>query len=97
MNPFVALVAGGGNAALAQTLTWDAENRLVRVEPTPGQYSPPPDGAKKLVFGYDQQGRRVDKRVYDWVGSDPNDWATTPAVRRKFLWSGYALDSPHSP
>ncbi len=51
----------------------------MRVEPTPGQYSPPLDGAKKVVFGYDYLGRRVDKRVYDWVGSDPNDWATTPA------------------
>ncbi|MEW6200173.1 MAG: hypothetical protein AB1601_16095 [Planctomycetota bacterium] len=49
----------GGNVALAQTLTWDAENRLVRAEPTLEQYSPPPDGARKVEFGHDCLGRRV--------------------------------------
>ncbi|MEW6198959.1 MAG: hypothetical protein AB1601_09885, partial [Planctomycetota bacterium] len=34
-------------------------NRLVRAEPTLEQYSPPPDGARKVEFGHDCLGRRV--------------------------------------
>ena len=87
INPFSSLMAAG-NAAADQTFAWDAENRLIEVRPTT-----PTDGDWKVVFGYDQQGRRVDKRVYDWVGPGPDDWAATPAERRKFVWSGWLMFS----
>ena len=29
--------------------------------------------------------------MYDWVGPGPNDWAATPAERRKFVWSGWLM------
>ena len=39
--------------------TYDAENRLIRVEPA----SSPVDGDQKLEFAYDYMGRRVHKSV----------------------------------
>ena len=60
VNPFVSLLSTG-NAAVDQTFVWDAENRLVRVEPTT-----PINGDKKVEFKYDYLGRRVLKRVLVW-------------------------------
>lgn len=41
-------------------LTWDAENRLVKME----SRTDVPTGAKlKLLFEYDAQGRRISKKV----------------------------------
>ncbi len=85
INPFSSLMAFG-NAAVAQTFVWDAENRLIEVRPTS-----PGDGDRKVVFGYDYLGRRVEKRVYDWEGPGPDDWAATPSLHRKFVWSGWLM------
>ncbi|MEW6197954.1 MAG: hypothetical protein AB1601_04735 [Planctomycetota bacterium] len=80
---------------MARTLTWDAENRLVRVEPTPGQYSPPPDGARKMEFGYDYLGRRVQKCVLVWdptLNGGNGEWSDSAglgAYTRRFVWSGW--------
>jgi RHS repeat-associated protein len=65
--------------------TWDAENRLIRVEVNAGARAA---GFPHRVIEnrYDYMGRRVEKRVLDA--------ATTPAVeisRRRFLYDGWSL------
>ena len=80
INPFSSLIAAG-NAAVAQTFVWDAENRLVRVEPTT-----PANGDKKVEFKYDYLGRRVFKQV--WTRQN-NQWNLTDA--RRFVWSGWLM------
>ncbi len=69
--------------------TWNAENRLIAVEPISHL-----GGVPRVEFAYDYQGRRVAKRVYDWDPGDPNDpndddWASTPSTSRAFVWSGW--------
>ena len=44
------------------TYTWDAENRLVQMHTIAGV---PTGAAMRLEFGYDYQGRRISKKVYD--------------------------------
>ena len=63
--------------------TWDAENRLTRMEPAPGI----PDGSKKkLLFGYDHLGRRIFKTV-----SNYNAGAWSFGYTRKFTYDGWNL------
>ncbi len=61
----------------------------MRVEPTPGQYSPPPAGARTVEFGYDYLGRRVLKKVWTWQAGSPGEWVLTDV--RKFVWSGWLM------
>ena len=44
--------------------SWNAENRLIKVEP-----DSPVSGDKKVEFVYDYVGRRVKKSVSTWNGS----------------------------
>jgi RHS repeat-associated protein len=44
--------------------TWDGENRLVSVERLA-----PSSHKLKLEFAYDHQGRRIQKKVFNWSGS----------------------------
>ena len=48
--------------------TWDAENRLIAVEP-----AAPKAGDQRTTFAYDYQGRRVRKQAFTRVQADPND------------------------
>jgi RHS repeat-associated protein len=43
--------------------TWDAENRLTRIETTA---SVPVEAKSKLQFSYDSAGRRIKKEVFTW-------------------------------
>jgi hypothetical protein len=72
IDPFTALVNGSGSSlSPANTYVWDGENRLVEVWPTfPASTANP----KKVNFAYDYLGRRVSKKVYNWV---VGQWATT--------------------
>ncbi len=56
---------GTTNTSLQIRYTWDAENRLVGVEPV----FPSSSADKKVAFTYDYLGRRVRKQIFDW---DPN-------------------------
>src|SRR5437016_2805900 len=47
-------------------LTWDAENRLIKME---SQSSAPTASKRKLEFAYDHQGRRIEKIVSTNDGS----------------------------
>ncbi len=65
---------------------WDAENRLIAVEPGAKQA-----GSKRVTFGYDYLGRRVRKQVAAW---DPNAqaWsAPDPNEERRFVWHDWLL------
>ena len=70
--------------------TWDAENRLIAVEP-----AAPKAGDKRTTFGYDYQGRRVRKQAFTRVQPDPNDpntaaWVADPNEERRYVWDGLA-------
>ncbi|GAF83527.1 unnamed protein product, partial [marine sediment metagenome] len=60
--------------------TWDAENRLVAVEPTN-----PSNGDKKVVFEYDYMSRRVRKSVYNY----DTGWESTAETDLKFVYDGW--------
>jgi RHS repeat-associated protein len=67
------------------TYVWDAENRLVQMLPT--TVITVPDGAKrKLDFVYDYKGRRIQKAVSTWNGTD---WTLT--VSNRFLYDAWNL------
>ncbi len=74
---------GTGNAGLSQTYTWDGENRLVGVWPTPGTER---DGHRKVEFGYDYLGRRIRKQVWTY---NAGVWAE-PVVRR-YVYHGWRV------
>jgi len=57
--------------------TWDAENRLIRVEPK----GAPQNGDKKLEFIYDYLGRRVERTLSTYSASA---WSVTD--RRRFIY-----------
>lgn len=68
--------------------TWYGENRLTRVEPLARN---PSTGAidaslRKVEFGYDYMGRRVEKRVYKRDWSNNTIWGSNPIERRRFVW-----------
>jgi RHS repeat-associated protein len=65
--------------------TWDAENRLVKLE---SQASVPDASKRKLQFEYDYQGRRIAKKVYVWSGGG---YSPTPSVSLKFVYDGWNL------
>ena len=79
--------AGASSLAGASSAryTWDAENRLIRVEPADGVT--PTDGMLRVSFRYDYQGRRVRKQVETYQGTYPSGEWTVTAVR-KFVWGG---------
>ncbi len=72
-----------GNASHCFKYTWDAENRLIAVEP--GAASPL-NGSQKAEYNYDYQGRRIQKQVWSRAGGG---WGT-PVVRR-FIWDGWKM------
>lgn len=65
--------------------TWDAENRLVRMETRPALVTA---GAphRRLNFEYDSQSRRTRKTVETWNGTE---WQTDEDIR--FLWNDWLL------
>jgi RHS repeat-associated protein len=84
LNPFIALMQnGGGGTGLRAEYAWDSKNRLIAVTPLA-----PMTGSQKVEFSYDYLGRRVEKRVYNWTGSD---WPDEPSAKRRFVWSGWLL------
>jgi RHS repeat-associated protein len=83
------LSLGNPQAAPARTYTWDAENRLIGVEPTPG--TTVPEGAQKAAYAYDYSGRRIEKKVSRWLVQDPPPCAWVTIEHRKFVWSGWLL------
>ena len=69
MSPLPPIVSPSANeterrtdAPAAGCRAWDAENRLIGVEPL----AEPMEGFRKLSFGYDHMGRRVRKTVYTY-------------------------------
>jgi RHS repeat-associated protein len=79
---FSALLTGG-NAAIYRQYTWDAENRLIRVEPG----GTPQTNNLKVEFQYDYRGRRIEKKVWTYNAG----WSLTEHL--KFIWGG-AGDGP---
>ena len=67
--------------------TWDAENRLVRMETRPFVVTAgaPP---RRLTFEYDSQSRRTRKTVETWDGTA---WQTDEDIR--FLWNDWLLSA----
>ncbi|NLX14561.1 MAG: hypothetical protein GXY44_13040 [Phycisphaerales bacterium] len=60
---------------------YDAENRLIRVEPRN-----PSANDYMYEFSYDYVGRRVEKRVYTRSGSS---WTLSAALTERFVWDGW--------
>lgn len=67
-NPEVFVYDADGNLVAdgRWTNTWDCENRLIASE---SLTIVPENARKRLEFKYDHQGRRIEKTVYEWVGS----------------------------
>jgi RHS repeat-associated protein len=65
------------------TNTWDAENRLVKME---SLTNGPPASKLRLSFGYDHQGRRLSKQVDGWNGSI---WSAS--ISNLFAYDGWDL------
>lgn len=77
------LTGGTANATL-MNYTYDAENRLIKVEP------PNPSGAGiflKSEFKYDYMGRRIEKKVWQWASGS---WGS-PITHAKYVWDGWLL------
>jgi len=70
----------GGTSDAGLPYTWDAENRLIKVEPD----GTPVNGDKKVEFVYDFLGRRVEKKVSAHNGTS---WSVSD--RRRFVWSDW--------
>ena len=68
----------------ATAYTWDAENRLIAVEPDSTINVVP--GTRRAYFGYDFRGRRTYARLEHWTGS-----AWTVDSERRFVWDGWKL------
>ncbi len=72
--------------------TWDAENRLIGVEPTAADPGDLTADDKKLVFKYDYMGRRVEKRVIPWnpnLGTE-GDWdVDNPDSVRRYVYHNW--------
>jgi RHS repeat-associated protein len=67
------------------TYTWDGENRLIKME----SIATLPTAAKrKLEFAYDYMGRRIQKKVYAYVGLSYELQTTT-----RFVYDGWNLIS----
>ena len=61
--------------------TWDAENRLIKVEPG----GTPQIGQYKAEYKYDWQGRRIEKQVWSYS----NGWTQTE--HWKFMYADWLL------
>jgi RHS repeat-associated protein len=75
------LIAGIVGCAVRTALTYDAENRLIAVEP-----QTPAPGTRKVEFTYDYMSRRVHKQAFDYIGST---WVLDAETR--FLYDGWNL------
>ena len=74
------------------TYTWDAENRLIRMETQPAVAAAFPALKQRLEFAYDAQGRRIQKLVKTWdtaLNSGIGGWATAGDLR--FVYDGWNL------
>jgi hypothetical protein len=71
----------GGNAAMYLVYTWDAENRLIKVEPG----GTPQNDQYKAEYKYDWQGRRIEKKVWSYSSS----WTLTE--HWKFMYADWLL------
>ncbi len=67
------------------TYTWNGENRLVAMESTATSVAVG-ETQLKLEFSYDGQGRRIEKKVFDWSGT-----AWTLATHLRFLYNGWNM------
>jgi len=65
--------------------TWDGENRLVAVESVWGVAEA---GRRRVDFGYDAQGRRVEQVVSGWDGQG---WGYVPQSTNRFVYNGWNL------
>ncbi|HRT59162.1 MAG TPA: RHS repeat-associated core domain-containing protein, partial [Candidatus Paceibacterota bacterium] len=65
--------------------TWDGENRLVAVESVWGVAEA---GRRRVDFGYDAQGRRVEQVVSGWDGQG---WGYVPQSTNRFVYDGWNL------
>ncbi len=64
---------------------YDAENRLIQMTNLTTVMT---NARTKLVFTYDNQGRRATKKVYAW---DSTDYSGTPTVDERFIYDGWNL------
>jgi len=64
---------------------WDGENRLIEAKVK----TPTSSADRRLTFVYDAEGRRVEKKVYDW----DNGWL--PLRTHTFVWSGWDMLLEH--
>ncbi|TWT45276.1 tRNA(Glu)-specific nuclease WapA precursor [Phycisphaerae bacterium RAS1] len=85
INPFVALLLGGGSGG--RRLVWDAENRLIGVRPAV-EDEDLPDEALRSEFAYDYLNRRVMKRVYEWDNGE-DEW--TLVLDRRYVYDGWRV------
>ncbi len=74
----------GGSGVLDRLFAYDAENRLIAVDPS----GDPTDGDVRLRFTYDHLGRRVRKLVEEYNAAQ-QQWQTVADV--KFVYHGWRL------
>jgi len=67
------------------TYTWNAENRLIAMEPLGGALRP---DSVRLEFTYDYQGRRTEKKVSTW---DSGSQLWTLSSQLNYLYDGWNL------
>ena len=67
------------------TYTWDGENRLIGIESPAGA---PTESNRKLEMSYDEQGRRLMKRVWTW---NSGTGAYQLATKKLFWYGGWNL------
>jgi YD repeat-containing protein len=70
------------------TYTWDAENRLTKIESRPEHLGPLPAAGRKIECEYDYLGRRIRKKTSAW-NAGPENW--DPPTERKFVYDGWNL------
>ena len=68
------------------TNTWDAENRLIKME---SLSSYPTEGKRRLTFDYDAQGRRIRKQV--WKNNVLNTLIWNQISDERFVYDGWNL------
>ncbi len=75
------------------TYTWDAENRLMQMV---ALASVPAESKLKLLFDYDWQGRRIQKRVYTW-NTGLSAYNSSPITSIRYLNDGWNLVAELAP
>jgi RHS repeat-associated protein len=65
---------------------WDAENRLIEAKVK----TPSTSADRRLTFVYDAEGRRVEKRIFEWSGT-----VWLPIRRHTFVWAGWSMLLEH--